>query len=66
MNAFTNYEPQIKWKGIDTPIKRGLSDARAAARKANKPMIDLPPLGSINTDETRQSDKTDMIRRGGR
>lgn len=66
MNAFTNYEPQIKWRGHDTQIKRGLSDARAAARKANKPMIDLPPLGSINTDETLQRDKSDMIRRGGR
>jgi hypothetical protein len=30
------------------------------------PMVDIPPRGSINTETTRQSDKTDMIRRGGR
>lgn len=74
--SFTNYKPQLSWRGHDTSLKCGMAGAKAAAMESAK--ITLPgslkggvlmmdvPSGSINTDTRKPADKSAAIMRGGR
>lgn len=75
--SFTNYKPQLSWRGHDLSLKRGMAGSKAAAMesaqialpgslKGGVLMMDVPSRDSINTITTKQCDRTDMIKRGGR
>lgn len=77
MNAFTNYEPVLSWRNHDTSTKRALASVLSSQKDSaqiklpgslnNKiQMMGIPSRHSINTDTTKQKDRTDMIKRGGR
>jgi len=79
MNVFTDYTPQLSWQGHDKHIKGALGGTKAAAMQSAKItlpgslkvqgrplMMDIPSRDSINTSTTKQRDRTDMIKRGGR
>lgn len=78
MNAFSkDYIPEISWHRHDVGVRYSSNASRGAAVEASKirlkgsragsiKMMDIPSRDSINTETTKQSDKTDKIRRGGR
>jgi hypothetical protein len=78
MNAFSkNYEPQLTWKDHDKSLKYAPAGAKGAAMTSAQvklpgsltggpKLMPIPSRDSINTDTTKQRDRTDMIRRGGR
>lgn len=71
--SFTNYKPQLSWRGHDISLKRGMAGAKAAAMESAKItltgslkggvlMMDVPSLDSINTDTRKPADKSAAIR----
>ena len=74
--SFKNYTPQLSWQGHDKHIKGALGGTKAGALQSAKiklpgslngviVLMDVPSIDSINTVTTKQSDRTDMIKRGG-
>ena len=78
MNAFSqDYKPELTWKGHDKSLKYAPSGSKGAAVPSAQikltgsltggpKLMPIPSRDSINTDTTKQRDRTDMIRRGGR
>jgi hypothetical protein len=72
MNAFTNYQPQLKWDKHDTSkVSRNgqkgamIPSARLSLTGSLRGKIPMNPVlsGSINTETTSPADKTRRITR---
>jgi hypothetical protein len=73
MNAFVNYQPQLKWDKHDTTKLSRNGEKGAAHYQARMalpgslsgviPMTAIPPRGSINTETVSPADKTRRIKR---
>jgi len=75
--SFTNYTPQLSWRGHDNghtqAAHRALRQAHERSKIAlpgslvtGKPVLmGIPSRDSINDSTTLQRDRTDQIKRGG-